>query len=112
MLDKYPQAKIRVYVVWMPMLATDARSEWDPSIFDDRRAVNLWDEERVLGTWLADRDEFGGGRFGPIVWDAYFLFGRDARWQSTPGKLLASGEPVIGETSRLESALEPLLGGP
>ena len=93
------------------MLATDARSEWDPSIFQDPRAVNLWDEERVLGTWLADREEFSVGAFGPIVWDAYFLFGRDARWQSAPAELLASGEPVIGKTSRLESALEPLLRG-
>ena len=91
------------------MLPTDARSEWDPSIFDDRRAVNLWDEKRVLGRWLADRDEFALGAFGPVVWDAYYLFGREARWETTPAKLLASGEPVIAETSRLGSAVKRLL---
>jgi hypothetical protein len=96
----------------MPMLATDDRSEWDASIFDDPRTVNLWDEERVLGSWLAQRDEFGAGRFGPVVWDAYFLFGPEANWKVVPGELLASGSPVIGETSKLASALEPLLRTP
>ena len=96
----------------MPMLATDTRSEWDPSIFDNPRAVNLWDEERLLGTWLAERDEFGAERFGPIVWDAYFLFNEDAAWDTTPGGLLASGSPVIGETEKLTSALTPLLQAP
>ena len=93
----------------MPALPTDERSEWDPSIFDDPRAVNLWDEDRVLGTWLAGRDEFDAVRLGPFVWDAYFLFGGDAGWEATPGTLLSSGTPVIGETSKLETALRPLL---
>ena len=91
------------------MLATDARSEWDPSIFDDRRAVNLWDEERVLGTWLGEREQFGAGGLGTIVWDAYFLFGPQAQWRAVPDDLLASGAPVIGETSKLASALAPLV---
>ena len=92
------------------MLATDARSKWDASIFDDLRAVNLWDQDRVLGTWLAERDEFGAGTFGPIVWDAYLLFGADAEWNDAPERLLSSGSPVIGETSKLETALKPFLG--
>jgi hypothetical protein len=83
-----------------------------PSIFDDPRAVNLRDEDRVLGSWLAERDEVGAGRFGPIVWDAFFLFGENARWNAVPGDLLASGAPVIGETSTLSSAVAPLLRTP
>lgn len=94
------------------MLPTDARSEWDASIFDDPRGVDLWDDERVLGSWLAERDEFDAGRFGPIVWDAYFLFGKDAEWEAIPTELLSSGSPVIGETSKLSSALAAVLGGP
>lgn len=98
----------------MPMLPTDARSEWDPTIFDDPRALNLWDDERVLGAWLGERDEFRGSRFGPIVWDAYFLFGKKAVWDSAPDELLSasSGPTVIGETSKLTSALEALLRSP
>lgn len=91
------------------MLATDARSEWDDSIFDDPRVINLWDEERVLGRWLGQRDEPNAGRFGPIVWDAFFVFGRDSEWQATPSVLLGSGSPVIGETSKLESTLTEAL---
>lgn len=94
------------------MLPTDSRSEWDSSIFDDPRAVNLWDEERVLGTWLAEREELAGDRFGPIVWDAYFLFGPEAEWDRLPGGLLASGVTVIGESSKLDGAIAPLLQTP
>ncbi|MBA2297742.1 MAG: hypothetical protein H0W14_06845, partial [Actinobacteria bacterium] len=65
-----PDAKLQVFAIWMTMLPTDARSEWDDPIFDDPRVVNLWDEDRVLGQWLGQRDELNAGRFGPIVWDA------------------------------------------
>ncbi len=91
------------------MLATDARSEWDDSIFDDPRVVNLWDEDRVLGQWLGQRDELNARRFGPIVWDAFFVFGRDSEWQATPSVLLGSGTPVIGETSKLAAAISKAL---
>jgi hypothetical protein len=97
--------ELRVYAIWIPMLPTDARSEWDGSIFDDPRAINLWDGDRVLGRWLGEHDEFNAGRFGPIVWDAFFVFGRDSSWQAAPSLLLGSGSPVIGETSKLNSAL-------
>ena len=91
------------------MLATDARSEWDDSIFDDPRVLNLWDEDRVLGQGLGQRDELNAGRFGPIVWDAFFVFGRDSEWRATPSFLLGSGTPVIGEASKLESAVAKAL---
>jgi hypothetical protein len=93
----------------MPMLPTDSRSEWDGSILDDPRSVNLWDGDRLLGQWLGERDEFNAGRFGPIVWDAFFVFGPDSSWQAAPSPLLASGTPVIGETSELTTALSRAL---
>jgi len=65
----------------------------------------------VLGQWLGQRDELNAGRFGPIVWDTFFVFGRVSEWRATPSVLLGSGTPAAGEASKLESgvakALEP-----
>ncbi len=73
------------------------------------RVLNLWDDDRVLGQWLGQRDELNAGRFGPIVWDAFFVFGRDSEWRATPSVLLGSGTPVSGETSKLESTIAEAL---
>lgn len=93
----------------MPMLATDSRSKWDGSIFDDPRVTNLWDEDRVLGRWLAQRDDLNATRFGPIVWDAFLVFGASSDWQESPSALLATGSPVIGETSKLGATVASAL---
>ena len=107
-LDKYPDAKVAVYAVWLPMLATDARSEWDDGLLADARVHHFWDEQRTTGRWFAEAD-LEVDRFGPIVWDAFFLFGADSRWGDEPTALLAYGSPVIGATGPLERKLGPLL---
>jgi hypothetical protein len=98
-----------VYVVWLPMLGPDARSAIDPGLVGDRRVRQFWDEERVVGRWLADA---GVGEVEPsgVVWDAYYVFGPDATWNERPGPLAGFGTPVISETDRLEHTLAPLLG--
>jgi hypothetical protein len=107
-LEKHPSAKLQVYAIWLPMLPTDARSEWDESLLADPRVTHFWDDERVAGLWLADID-LGGLGYSGIVWDAYFLFGRDASWDTKPGPLLGSGSPVIGSSDQLERQVRPLL---
>jgi hypothetical protein len=60
------------------MLPGDARSEWDRSIFDDPRGVNLWDAHGVLGERLGRRGGLTGAEYGSVVWDAFFVFGGDS----------------------------------
>lgn len=96
----------------MPALPTDSRSEWDPGVLDDSRVVSLWDEKRLVGTWLASQSSVEIESFGPFVWDAFLLFGPDARWASTPTGLIAAGTPVIGESTKLNSAVRRLLDEP
>jgi hypothetical protein len=107
-LASHPSADLRVYTVWLPMLVTDARSEWRRSALPDERVRHFWDGERVVGRWLADEDLGGLGSAG-VVWDAFFVFGPDATWDDVPRPLLASGAPVIDDTASLEAALSPLL---
>jgi hypothetical protein len=92
----------------MPMLATDARSEWSPQVLADERVTHFWDEERILGTWLAERG-LGGTSFSGVVWDAFLVFGPEAGWGTEPGPLRGEGAPVIDDTAELEEALLPLL---
>lgn len=104
-LEKDPAAELRVYTVWLPMLATDARSEWDPELLDDPRVQHFWDEQRISGEWLADPDNIALDFPGPIVWDAYVLFGPDAQWRDSPSDLVGAGWTVIATADRLEREL-------
>jgi hypothetical protein len=108
-LDDNPDAKVAVYAVWLPMLAGEQRSDWDGGPLVEGRVSHYWDGDRVLGRWLADHETGGVGREGGVVWDAYFLFGPDARWDDEPTDPLAAGAPIIGETGKLGSEARRLL---
>jgi hypothetical protein len=95
---------LRLFVVWMPMLATDARDEIDPELMGGDRVRQFWDADRVLGKHLAEID-LGGLGYAGIVWDAFFVFGPASTWTERPSGLAGSGAPVIAETAELESAL-------
>jgi hypothetical protein len=103
-LDQSSDRSLRLLVVWMPMLATDARDQIDYELLRGPRVRQFWDSERLVGTHLADIDLAGLGYAG-IVWDAFFVFGPDARWAERPSGLVASGAPVVVETGKLEAAL-------
>ena len=98
-----------MYAVWTPALPSDSRSSWDASLLDDPRVVNLWDAEQAVSTWAAGSDKLGIEPFGPILYDAFFLFTPAARWDEAPSGLVVAGLPVIGETSKLASEAERLL---
>lgn len=94
--------------MWTPALATDERSAWDENLLDDPRVTSLWDGDRAVSRWAANAGDLGIEPFGSIVYDVFFVFAPDARWDSTPTGLLASGLPVLGESSKLASAIEQL----
>lgn len=94
----------------MPVLPTDSRSEWDPAVLDDSRVLSLWDEKRLIGSWLTGESNVEIASLGPFVWDAFLLFGPDGRWEREPPGLIATGAPVIGESKTLSSAVRRLLG--
>jgi hypothetical protein len=104
-LEQYPDADLRVYVVWLPVLAQDSRFEVDDLVVD-ARATHYWDNDQVVSDALSSAFDSGGG----VVWDVYFLFGPDATWNERPPKPLATGAPVVSEIAGLESALRPYLG--
>jgi hypothetical protein len=94
---KYPSAQLRVYVVWLPMLASDARETWDGNTLPDTRVAHFWDGEAQVGKWFAEQvDGYRG-----VAWDVYYLYGPEATWETVPPSLIDSGGTVYSERERL-----------
>lgn len=101
-LEHYPDADVRVYVVWLPVLPLDARFAV-ADVMVDRRARHFWDNEQRVGKELAN----AYGSPGQLVWDAFFVFGPDELWRGGPPRPLESGSPVVEHMAALKSALNP-----
>ncbi len=105
LLAQYPSAKLRVYTVWLPMLWSDAREMWNGTTMPDTRVMHYWDGEAVIGQWFAKQvDGYEG-----IAWDAYYLYGPDATWETVPSPLLGSGGPIYSEQAALKEQVSTLL---
>lgn len=48
-LKTHPQARLRVYAIWVNKSFGDARNRWDAAGLTDARVVHLWDEPNVSG---------------------------------------------------------------
>jgi hypothetical protein len=76
-LERYRDASLRVYVVWVRRWATDARSQVDGGGMLDQRVVHFWDRGEIVGQRFLDRF---GLDFGGFDYDFFLLFDRDASW--------------------------------
>ena len=105
-LAQNPSTKLRVYAVWLPMLRSDAREEWNGTTMPDPRVMHFWDGETAIGQWFAEQVEGYRG----ISWDAYYVYGPDATWEDIPSSLVASGGTIYAERETLRTQLNALLG--
>jgi hypothetical protein len=48
-LERYQDARLRVYVVWVKRWALDTRAEIDGAGMIDPRVIHLWDTGNVIG---------------------------------------------------------------
>ena len=101
-LKRHPNADLRVYVGWIPMLPGDANPEVADLLVDER-AKHYWDGDRKLGREVAS--VLGNNERSP-AWDVFLVYGPDAAWGERPD---ATGSPVISESGALARALEPYL---
>jgi hypothetical protein len=79
---------------------TDAADEIDATILDDHRVTQYWDGDGITGTYFAETD-LGGLGYSGFVYDAYFVFGRDATWANAPGPLAGARVPVVSYVEEL-----------
>ena len=108
-LERNREADLKVYAVWLPIIAGDARSAWRKSLLPDPRVAHLWDEQRVTGRWFAQQPWYD--RDVDVAWDIYVLFGPEARWDASPGPLISWGETVVDARERLRRDFLALLDG-
>ena len=106
-LNEYPEEEIEVYAVWFNMVVTDRKDKWNPKLLDDKRVKHYWDEERVLGKWIADNVK-EVKHLGPIDWDSYYLFDTDGEWNDTFENLIANGTPIARTTEKLAEGAKTL----
>lgn len=107
-LADHPGVDLAVIAVWLPQFPGDTRSRWDPTLLTDRRVTPFWDQDSRSGRWFKAHIKLPYDT-GPVLWDAYLLYGPNARWTDLPGPLISTGRPVIGSTAELEHDLQPLL---
>jgi hypothetical protein len=105
-LGRYPDPRLRVYVVWVHRWAIDTRAEIDGAGLVDRRVTHLWDTAGVIGEPFLDRF---GVDLGGLDYDFFLLFGPEATWGSSPPRPVRSGGTVISASDRLASAAAALL---
>jgi hypothetical protein len=106
LLAKYPSQELRVYAVWLPMLAGDAREKWNGNSLPDPRVIHFWDGDVQVGQWFAEQVEGYRG----VSWDTYYLYGPDATWETVPSSLVGSGGTIYGERDALKMHLQTLFG--
>jgi hypothetical protein len=105
-LDRYQDAKLQVYVVWVRRSGTDARSAIDGGGLLDPRVTHLWDRGGVVGDPLLDQL---GVDFGGLDYDFFMLYGPDATWDAAAPRPVSSGATVVAEGDRLARDIAPLL---
>ena len=118
LLQKYPRANLRVYAVWFSMMPADSRAKWSANPLADSRVVHRWDEPKALGTWFAPRTNAIKTHLAPgaawgdgeILWDAYLLYGADARWDEAPTSLIHWGRTIVAGRDTLKADFEKLFG--
>ena len=117
-LDPNPGIALEVYVVWGSTSGGVDPFAWPIfGLTPDDRVTEYWDDQQLSGRWFAVN--FGSNVRQPdrpfddaLAYDAYYLFGPDARWGGEPPDLLST-EVDYSILSRftLSSALEKLFPG-
>lgn len=91
------------------MVGTDARDRWRADLLPDRRVEHWWDEGRLVGRRVLDdlRPHIslrapGSTEFrGDVLWDAYLLFDRKARWGTTMPAPVSWGHTILAARDTL-----------
>jgi hypothetical protein len=107
-LEKNPSTNLRVYAVWFNMLPHDSRGGRPAGILADPRVTQYWDDNHRVGTAFAPLADWHYG----ILWDAYFLYGPEARWgdsSSSPPQALSTGRTIFSTREELKGAFDKLI---
>jgi len=116
LLEHHPRSELRVYAIWFNMYPGDARSKWPPTLLTDARVLHYWDEERAVGRRYlshvpAMMDRRAAATLAPAadaVWDAFFVYAPDDRWQEPVPVPVSWGYPIMVTRDQLLRDFERL----
>jgi len=101
-----PSASLRIYAVWLPVLAGDERASRNGTYMPDARVIHYWDGDRAVGQWFSTQIDGNAS----VAWDTYYLYGPQAVWSTVPSPLADSGRTIYSERETLEMQVRALLG--
>src|SRR5258707_3372624 len=113
LLASHSHRKLRVLVVWEPILPTDFTSPSSSAVgrIADQRARKFWDRNHLVGLELDRRAAAKPPAIKPacclsrgFYWDDVILYAPHAHWHDEPPPAFWSG-PVVRVIPALESAL-------
>src|SRR5262245_33195555 len=102
-----PQARVRVLVVWEPVLLTDVAPPTSHALNRvlDARAAQFWDAGRPLSRAL-------GGTDDEIVWDRVAVYPAGSRWDESPPTGDFEASPVVDVIDEVRRPISADRGSP
>lgn len=97
-----------MYAIWFNVVERDARALWPAGALTDRRVTHFWDEGRIVGTWYGRHPDYLAG--AQLLWDAYLLYDRPARWDGKPSHLVSWGGTILRKRGQLKADLLAVAG--
>jgi len=106
LLAKYPDRDLKVFVIWLALSRTDARSEWPRNEIVDPRARHFWDPGKAVGIALAAREDLKSWR--PVAYDIWTMYPPGLTWGDEAPRPAASGRTIIKTRAELGTAIAAL----
>ncbi len=102
-MDEDRHGKIRVFVIWEPVLPTDlaAPSTMTLRRIFDTRAAQYWDKEHLVSKSIGETDG--------VVWDYVAVYPLGKLWDQSPPEPTFSNAPVIDAIEQTREAVKKLL---
>ena len=103
LLDEQQERKIRVFVIWEPILPTDvgAPSTMTLRRIADPRASQYWDQEHLVSQSIGEKDG--------VVWDYVAVYEPGKLWEKAPPEPAYSNVPVVNVLDETRQAIQKLL---
>ena len=104
LLETETDSRLRVFVVWEPVLPTDLTAPSTVALrrIHDRRVTQYWDRNRVLSHAMGEH-----GRRS-LVWDYIAVYKPEQTWTDAPPQPEFNGRPVVRAIEGTQKALEAI----
>jgi len=118
-LTELESAPLSVFVVWEPILITDAAGPKSPALsrVSDRRVAQFWDREHELSKRMGGPAAFGPKSGAKIlfemdeyVWDFVAVYAPGFKWKDSGQSPAFAGGPVVDVIADLRQAVAQASG--